>query len=258
MKLVTKVVIASSITVNLVVLPMLFSKEQPEAENTNKAARIQGLYDREIVSLLKKSQRQYQHPAPKKAMNANHPEMIMNAAYITDTMVYGDEDARFKMVSYADIECPSCRQIHSHLKAVVDHSKRKVSWEYKHFPLANHNPAAISQAAIVTCAFKEKGNQWAWLILGELIKHTKGNGAGQANYSAFAEHVKVLPDWLLSCTQNRQHQIDVEKDYKEGLSLGIQGTPTIIITDNVTGKVKRLDGFHSAEQISQILFTMSR
>lgn len=233
-------------------------------------AEINSIYETEIRALLNPpqvNQKQATEQVAKKQVNVqpdkgeinpNHPEMIMNAAFVTDSMVYGNEDARFKIVSYADIECPSCRKIHSHLKAVVDYAPDQVHWEYKHFPLSHHNPSAISQAAIVECTFNEKGNQFAWLILGEFIKHTKGSGKGQANYAAFAEHVRVEPDWLLSCAQNREYQVEVEKEYQMGMELGVVGTPTLFITDTQTGNTKRLEAFNSAEQISRVLYAMSR
>ena len=190
-------------------------------------------------------------------MYNNHPELIDNAAIATSDMVYGNENARFKLVTYGDIECPYCGKMHPHIKAVVDYSPEHVSWEYKHFPLSNHNPAALSQAAMVTCAFKEKGNQWAWLMLGELIKHTQGNGGGQYDYVEFAKHIRVQPTWLQTCANKREYQLKVESDYQDGRALGIKATPALVVIDTSSGKSKILNGFHTAEQLAKVLKELS-
>lgn len=184
----------------------------------------------------------------------NHPEMIDNAALVTDAMVYGNEDARFRIVTYSDVECPYCRKMHPHVKTLVDYSKGNIAWEYKHYPLANHNPAAAVQAAMINCAFAEKGNQWAWLMLGEMIKHTGGNGRGQGNYNAFAEHINVESQWLEKCVSNQKYQAKVESDYQEGMDLGIRSTPTSVIIDTQTGASKILRGFQSAEDLAKYFY----
>lgn len=63
-----------------------------------------------------------------------------------DRLVYGNLNARLTMQKFSDIECPFCRKMHGGLKSVVDNSRGGVNWEFKHFPLSGHNPAAACHA----------------------------------------------------------------------------------------------------------------
>ena len=184
-----------------------------------------------------------------------HHEMIEdNAPIYADNMFYGSEDARFIIEAYSDVECPFCRKSHFALKQVVNYKPELVGIEYKHFPLASHNPASAIQGAIIECTFAEKGNQYAWLMLDEMVKHTKGGGKGQVDYAEFADHLRVDPSWLESCVANETYQQNVKADYQAGLSLGIKATPTYFITDRKTGKRKMVEGGQSAESMAKALF----
>lgn len=216
-------------------------------------AQTPALFDEQNLSLVERFKIAHQDtPAPPPEI---HPAMMEdNAPIIADTMFYGSEDARFIIEAYSDVECPFCRKSHFAIKQVVNYKPDLVGLEYKHFPLASHNPASAIQGAIIECTFAEKGNQYAWLMLDEMVKHTKGAGRGQGDYAAFAEHLRVSPEWLEACVANETYQQNVMTDYQEGLSLGIKATPTYFITDRKTGKRKMVEGSQSAESMAKALF----
>lgn len=202
-----------------------------------------------LISIIKATEKQNASQAPIEVAPSN-------AAIVSDKLIYGAPDAQFTITAYSDIECPICKKIHAHIKGVIDYAPSVVNWEYKHYPLSNHNPAAAVQSAMVNCALVEKGNKFAWFILDELVKHTGSKGRGQGDYAAFAHHVGVEPKWLERCVQSDVNQRAVANDYQQGISLGIRSTPVLIMTNNETGRSKRIDGFHSAEQIAKLLSTL--
>lgn len=85
------------------------------------------------------------------------------------SMNYGSKSARFTLQMFSDVECPFCRKMYFDVKKVVDHSQGIINWEYKHFPLSMHNPAAI-EAKALECIASEQGVTKAWVALDQFIK----------------------------------------------------------------------------------------
>ena len=69
---------------------------------------------------------------------------------------YGNVDARFTLIEYADLECPYCRAYFPVLMRWID-ANPDVNWQWHHLPLAMHEPAALNQARLAECAGETGG-----------------------------------------------------------------------------------------------------
>ncbi len=164
-------------------------------------------------------------------------------------LVYGNSSARITLVTYSDIECPFCRKMHPEIKAIVDRSKGVINWHFKHFPLKQHNPAAALGAQAVECVAEHYDNQSAWYALDLLINTTQGNGKGINDYKAFFRSIGLNGQLLTSCMNLPKHQITVNREYAEGQSIGIRGTPAVVIKDNQTGNNRLFKQYTGAEDL---------
>lgn len=167
--------------------------------------------------------------------------------------IYGSNNARFTLQMFSDIECPICRKMHSGMKQVVDHSQGSVNWEFKHFPLAMHNPVAAVEAQAVECVAESYDNRHAWISLEQFILSTKGNGQGLEDIVSKARSFGLNGGLLARCLNSDSHKDKINKDYEEGRRLGITGTPAVRIIDNVSKRELLIKGYRAPEQLLQAI-----
>lgn len=170
-----------------------------------------------------------------------------------DQLIYGNLNARLTMQEFSDIECPFCRKMHGGLKSVVDNSRGVVNWEFKHFPLSGHNPAAAMQAKAVECVKESYGNQIAWAALDQFFEKTRSNGQGVGDLPTFARTLGLSGKAIELCLNSDAHEERISQDYREGSRLGITGTPALRIVDHKTGRDYLIKGYKTPEQLTQAL-----
>lgn len=168
-------------------------------------------------------------------------------------LVYGSLDARITLQEFADTECPYCRKIHSNIKQVVDHSQSVINWEFRHFPLGNHNPAAAVQSQAIECINEDYGNRTAWVAINQFMESTQGNGRGLGDLDDFVRSFGLNGSLLNNCLASNNHKVKINQDYAMARDLGIKSTPTIRIIDQETGRTTLINGFRTPEQILQAI-----
>lgn len=168
-------------------------------------------------------------------------------------LVYGSLDARITLQEFADTECPYCRKIHSNIKQVVDHSQNVINWEFRHFPLGNHNPAAAVQSQAIECINEDYGNRTAWVAINQFMESTQGNGRGLGDLDDFVRSFGLNGSLLNNCLASNNHKVKINQDYAMARDLGIKSTPTIRIIDQETGRTTLINGFRTPEQILQAI-----
>ena len=77
---------------------------------------------------------------------------------LADSYIFGEKNAKIKMVEFTDFECPFCERAFPTITAVMEKYKGKISLEYKSFPLSFH-PNAQKAAEAALCA-GEQGKFW--------------------------------------------------------------------------------------------------
>ncbi len=79
----------------------------------------------------------------------------------TKDHIRGKINAPVTIVEYSDFSCPFCKQFHPSLVRALSEYDGKVRWVYRHFPLINIHPHALSQAKAAECA-GEQGKFWEY------------------------------------------------------------------------------------------------
>lgn len=136
-----------------------------------------------------------------------------------------NKSARVLVLEYSDFQCPFCKRVQDTLQKIRKKYPRAVQFGYRHFPLPFHEYAKFFAQA-VECS-RDQGKFWqlqAWFY--KNLKQTLGKG--QALGGARASGVKDM-DKFESCLKNGKYLQRVEKDIREGVDIGIQGTPTFVI-----------------------------
>ncbi len=153
--------------------------------------------------------------------------------------LFGSASARWTITEFADLECPYCKTYTPELKRWVS-QRTDVNLQWHHLPLQLHGPAAIHQARLVECAGVLGGADAFWRAVDQVFQRTRSNGQG------FDGHLDVTGVYrrdLEDCADKNfavAHHIEMQT--QEAASKGINATPTLLVTDNTTGKSVKLEG----------------
>lgn len=137
---------------------------------------------------------------------------------LENSVILGSPDAKHKVFVFTDPDCPYCVKLHPELKKVID-QRKDIAFYIKLFPLPIH-PKAYDKAKAIVC---EKSNEKALQMLED----------------AYAKKEVPKP----SCDTTV-----VDDTVKLGQSLGISGTPTIVLSD---GRLK--SGALPAEELISLI-----
>jgi protein-disulfide isomerase len=141
---------------------------------------------------------------------------------VAGAQVLGSKTAKVTLVEFADYECPYCQKVAPDVRKLQADYGDKVAITYKDFPLPMH-ARAEKAAEAARCASKQ--NKF-WEFHDEIF-HSKELDMDQLKAQARA--LKLDTAQFDKCLDNGEEASAVDKDRKEGLRLGITGTPSFFI-----------------------------
>ncbi len=137
------------------------------------------------------------------------------------------DPARAKVVVtvFADVLCPFCAQVVPDLyKLVAVRSGGKFVLCWKHFPTTAHGEVGV-KAAEAAQAAQLQGKFWEYL----LAAYRNRKGLDERRLSALARDLKLDVDRFEKDRVSRSVRRMVAADKREGLALGIAGTPQVYV-----------------------------
>lgn len=141
---------------------------------------------------------------------------------VAGTPVLKPKEAQVTLVEFADYECPYCQKVEPDVLKLKEELGDKIAFTYKDFPLPMH-ARAEKAAEAARCAGKQ--NKF-WEFHNELF-HSKELDVDQLK--AQARSLKLDSAQFDKCLDSGEQASAVERDRKEGLRLGINGTPSFFI-----------------------------
>ncbi|MES1205715.1 MAG: thioredoxin domain-containing protein [Pseudomonadota bacterium] len=142
---------------------------------------------------------------------------------VADAPMEGSANAKIALVEFADYECPHCKRFQPVLRQILDEFKGEVRMYFKHYPLPQHTNARLAAEAAV--AAQKQGKFWPYqeklwenqdsLSPAELEKFGKDIGLDMTKFRADIDDAKV--------------KTRVQKDRRDGETLGLSSTPTLYI-----------------------------
>jgi len=135
----------------------------------------------------------------------------------------GPANARITIVEFSDFQCPYCRIAAKNAYTLLSMFPKDVRLVYKQFPLEDHSQAEI--AAEGALAAHAQGKFW------EL--HDRMFAApreiSRAKLGAWALELGLDLAKFNAGLNSGKYKAQVRKDVQEGVSAGVQGTPTFFI-----------------------------
>lgn len=149
--------------------------------------------------------------------------------------VMGSDSAPVEVVEYGDFECPACAQFA--VLTVPDAKTRlvatgRVRWVFRDFPLDSHRNAMPAHLA-AACA-GEQGQFWT--MHDQLyFRHREwvGERRPERRFEDFAEAMGLDMDRYEECMDSQRYAGRILASKQEGLTLGVNSTPTLVINNRL-------------------------
>jgi len=141
----------------------------------------------------------------------------------------GPVDARVTIVEFADFQCPHCRELWEALK-VVEAQYPQVRFVYKDFPLTQIHPWANTAAMGAHCAFEQSPAAF-WKVHDSVFENQDVISPENVwdKLVEYAAAAGLNTDTFKGCLSSPDTQKAIDASHAEGVSLGINSTPTIYI-----------------------------
>ena len=147
--------------------------------------------------------------------------------------VLGNPDAPVTVIEYGDFECPYCAAAAPVLKQLVEESDGQVRLVFRHFPLADNHPHALTAALAAEAA----GAQGAFWPMHDLL-FARQDRLSDVALRAYAEELGLDGSRVVGEAAQAFAE-KVAADFQTGLEDEVAGTPTVIVDGELfSGRVE--------------------
>jgi protein-disulfide isomerase len=137
--------------------------------------------------------------------------------------VLGNPGAPVTLVEYGDYECPYCAAAAPVLHRLVEESQGRIRLIFRHFPLADRHPYALTAALAAEAA----GAQGAFWPMHDML-FERQERLDDSALRAYADELGLAGDRVVG-NAAQPFGDKVEADFAAGLAAGVGGTPTVFI-----------------------------
>jgi len=180
------------------------------------------------------------NPQPTQAQQTQPSAKIF--VTLGDSPVEGNKNAPLTIVEFSDFQCPFCGAFYSQTlpqiqKDYIDSGKVKLV--YRDFPLGNIHQNAMAASLAAQCA-NEQGKFWDYhntLFSSQRDWATLSSINATNAFKQFAVDLKLDSNNFNSCIDSAKYQDKISKNFQDGTTYGVSGTPTFFIGDDKNGYI---------------------
>ena len=156
---------------------------------------------------------------------------------VDDDPSLGPKDAPVTIVEFTDYQCPFCTKVRPTIKKILTLYPDKVKYVVRDFPLDFH-PNAPKASEAANCA-NEQGKFWEF---NDLLWANQSNLV-VPNLKILAKNLGLDSGKFDQCLDSGQYAQEVQKDFKDGSKLGVNGTPAFFINGRPVSGARNLSYF---------------
>jgi len=138
--------------------------------------------------------------------------------------IQGSLKAPYVLVEYGDYQCPYCGEAHGIVKEIRDRLGDQLCFVFRNFPLVEIHEHA-EHAAEAAEAADAQGRFWEMHNL--LFENQDALEDG--NLVDYAEELGLDARRLITEVRNGAHAARIQKDFRSGEQMGVNGTPTFFV-----------------------------
>ncbi len=137
--------------------------------------------------------------------------------------VRGNPEAPVTIVEFSDFQCPFCSKFHPTVQQILENYPEEVRLVYKHFPLDSIHPQARPAAEASECVWEQKGDEGFWQFTDGVFENQ--SRMSSSLYTELASSISLDMGQFEECLSSRKYKDKVETDFREGVEMGVRGTP---------------------------------
>ena len=150
----------------------------------------------------------------------------------------GPTNAPVTIVEFGDYQCPYCQIWHDRvLPQLLSLYPDQIRYVYRDFPLGGH-PEALPAAIAANCAAEQDA---FWRFHDALFSMTYG--LNDEAYRRYAANLGLATDRFAECLDSERARQEVLEDYRAGIRLGVQSTPTFFVNSTMVVGAQPLEVF---------------
>lgn len=157
------------------------------------------------------------------------------------------EKGKAIMVEFADFQCPACRYYYPIVRQLRADYGDKLTVIYKYFPLRQiHQNAQMSAQAGEAAKLQDKFNEMEEMLFMKQDEWANlSDSDAKEKFSSYAESIGLNREQFLKDISSDQVKDAVNKDYEQGIGLGVNSTPTFFVNGKKITNPASYDGFKS-------------
>ncbi len=153
--------------------------------------------------------------------NANVTPEDLSRLQSVNAPSLGKKDASLTIVEFVDFSCPFTQAAYAPVREVMEQYKDQVHLLVRNFPIEDIHPDAMNAAFAAQCA-DAQGSYW--LYHDKLFAHREQQT--ETDLRRYAREIGLDEKKFNDCLSTQQFSSVVQQDLSDGLSAGVQGTPT--------------------------------
>ena len=167
----------------------------------------------------------------------------------------GSSDAPIVIVEFSDFQCPYCSQHTLTTQPILDQefvAKGEVMWVFKHFPIQNIHPFAVSASVAAECAAEQEAFwQFHHRLFVDMAVWSRPDNS--TYFMELAAEYELDTDAFATCMSGGESAQAVQSDMQDG-SPFVRGTPTFVVLYGGQGRL--IPGALPADQFVAALAEM--
>lgn len=162
--------------------------------------------------------------------------------------VKGAQGAKVTLVEFGDFQCPACGAYEPIIRNVIKANPDTLQFVFRHFPLTQIHPNALLASKAAEAASLQ-GKFWE---MHDIIYDKQAEWSGALNardlFVTYATSIGLDTAKFSSDINLPQLEEKIRAEYKEGVQLGVQGTPTFFVNGKKIENPKSLEDFNKIIQ----------
>lgn len=154
-------------------------------------------------------------------------------------------DGKVVVMEYSDFQCPACGAYFPVVEKVIGDNIKDLTFVYRNFPLPQHQNAM--PAARAAEAAGKQGKFWEMYrqIFSTQSDWSK-NGNAKDVFVGYAEKLGLDKNKFATDMSSSEVSAKIQNDYKSGVALEVQGTPSFFINGK---KINNPSSFEAFQKI---------